>query len=147
MKIAILHGPNLNMLGRREPGVYGSMTLDDINSEIKKHAVKLNVEVSFFQSNHEGEIIDSIHRSTGMDGLIINPAGYGHTSIALLDAVKAAGIPSVETHLSNIYAREEFRSHTMTSSAMIGVISGFGWHSYILALDALVGYLRDKKSE
>jgi 3-dehydroquinate dehydratase-2 len=135
------------MLGAREPDIYGAVTLDLINASIKKRAQELNVEVCFFQSNSEGSLIDAIHEGRICDGLIINPAGYGHTSVAILDAVKAIGIPAVEVHLSNIYARESFRHHTMTSSAMLGVISGFGADSYMLALDGIVKYLKERKSK
>lgn len=145
MKVRIINGPNLNLLGTREPSIYGKMTLNEINGLISVKAKELGVEVDFFQSNHEGEIIESIHNVDGIDGYVINPAGYGHTSIAILDAVKGAGIPSVEAHLSNIHSRESFRSHTMTSSAMIGVITGFGYFSYVLALEAIVNHLRITK--
>lgn len=145
MKIMVIHGPNLNMLGVREPDIYGSMTLSKMNELIGQRARELKVDVEFFQSNNEGALIDSIHAARDCDGLIINPAGYGHTSVALLDAIKTVGIPSVEVHLSNIYSRESFRHHTMTSSAMIGVISGFGSVSYLLALDGIVNHIRENK--
>jgi 3-dehydroquinate dehydratase-2 len=145
MKIRVIHGPNLNLLGTREPSVYGTMSLADVNEKIDAHAKKNGIIVEFFQSNHEGELIEAIHNGDGIDGYVINPAGYGHTSVALLDAVKGAGIPSVEAHMSNIHSRESFRSHTMTSSAMVGVITGFGFMSYILALDAIVHYLSTYK--
>lgn len=141
MKIKIIHGPNLNLLGTREPQIYGKTTLAEIDNFLKAYASSHNCEIVTFQSNHEGMIIDEIHSSTGFDGIVINPAGYGHTSIAILDAFKAVGIPSVEVHLSNIYSREEFRQHTVTGPAMIGVISGFGAYSYILGLDALLNFL------
>jgi len=136
MKFKVIHGPNLNLLGSREPQIYGKTTLAEINQSMISHAAARDCELVILQSNHEGQIIDEIHSSKGFDGIIINPAGYGHTSVAILDAFKAMGIPSVEVHLSNIYAREEFRRHTVTGPAMIGVISGFGAHSYILGIDA-----------
>ena len=133
MKILIIHGPNLNLLGKREPDQYGVLTLDQINKMILERAQKETVEVKIFQANSEGEIISEIHRAIGVfDGLVINPAAYTHTSIALRDALLAVELPTVEVHLSNIYQREEFRKQSMISDVAIGVISGFREQSYIL---------------
>lgn len=143
MKILVLHGPNLNLLGRREPDVYGSVTLDEINIGISSLARELGAEVSFFQSNHEGALVDEIHRAIGrFDAIIINPGAYTHTSVALRDAVAAAGIPTIEVHLSNIHKREEFRRHSYIAPVAAGQISGFGADSYLLALRAAVGIVR-----
>lgn len=143
MKILVLNGPNLNMLGKREPGVYGSETLDDIMTLIRKKAGELGVEVDFFQSNEEGVLVTSIHESQGKyDGMLFNPGGYTHTSVALHDALKSVDVPCVEVHLSNVHAREEFRHKSITVGACIGQILGFGANSYLLALDAVVDYLR-----
>jgi 3-dehydroquinate dehydratase-2 len=148
MKILVIHGPNLNLLGVREPDIYGRTTLDTINLTLKEKAADEKIEISFMQSNHEGAIIDAIHAARGSyDGILINPAGFGHTSVAILDAFKAVNLPSVEVHLSNIYAREEFRRHTVTGCAMVGVISGFGADSYTLGLSALAGHIRKSGSK
>ena len=139
MKILILHGPNLNLLGAREPDMYGSLTLDDINARLVKVGQLLDVEVTCQQSNHEGVLIDALHEAREWaDGVIFNPGGYTHTSVALRDAVAAIGIPVVEVHLSNVYAREEFRHKSLLSSVCKGKISGFGWWSYVLGLHARV---------
>ena len=136
--VVILNGPNLNMLGSREPSVYGSETLEDIRALCEKTAASLSIKTEFRQSNHEGELVTWIQEAgKGAQGLSINPAGFGHTSVALMDALLAINIPAIEAHLSNIFRREEFRHHTYTSRAVRGVISGFGSHSYVLALHAL----------
>lgn len=136
--IFIINGPNLNILGTREPSVYGKETLSDIQKSCEKEARALSVAIDFRQSNHEGEIIDWIQEAgKKASGLIINPAGYGHTSIAIMDALLAINIPSIEVHLSNIYKREEFRHHTYSSRAVRGIISGLGSHGYLIALDTL----------
>jgi len=136
MHIQVIHGPNLNMLGTREPGHYGSQTLTDINEELIALGDKLDVRVTPFQSNHEGEIVDKIQQLDA-DGLIINPAAYTHTSIAIRDALLAIQIPFVEVHLSNIHRREDFRHKSMLVDVATGVIAGFGAHSYSLALRGL----------
>jgi 3-dehydroquinate dehydratase-2 len=139
MKILILHGPNLNLLGVREPGVYGSVGLDEINQRLTEWGQKLDVEVKCFQSNHEGALIDALHDARNWAaGVVLNPGGYTHTSVALRDAVAGIGIPVVEVHLSNIDAREEFRHKSLISAVCRGKISGFGWRSYLLGLQALV---------
>ena len=143
MKILVLHGPNLNLLGTREPEVYGSMTLDGINNKLIELGKDLGVEVQCLQSNHEGALIDALHDArTGADGVVFNPGAYTHTSIALRDAISAIQIPVVEVHLSNVYAREEFRHVSMISAVCCGKIAGFGWRSYVLGLRALVEMLR-----
>ena len=143
MKILVINGPNLNLLGDREKENYGEITLDAINSDLKALALELGVEIDFFQSNTEGEIVDKIQAAKGcFDGIIINPAAYTHTSIALRDALLAVKLPAVEVHLSNIHAREEFRKTSYTAPVCIGQIAGFKKDSYLLALRAIVNYLR-----
>ena len=144
LRILVIHGPNLNLLGTREPGHYGIQTLADINQQLIELGDVLGLEISSFQSNHEGELVDRIQSAASetMDGIIINPAAYTHTSIALRDAMLATGIPFVEVHLSNIHSREEFRHHSMLADAATGVVAGFGGTSYALALRGLNEHLR-----
>ena len=144
MRILVINGPNLNLLGKREPDVYGSFTLDTINGRISALAAELGVEVSFFQSNHEGELVQKIQDAMGVfQAIVINPGAYTHTSVALRDAISSTGIPTVETHISNIYRREEFRKHSYISGVAVGQITGFGPDSYLLALRAAVSYASD----
>ena len=139
MKFLIINGPNINLLGTREPEIYGSMTLDDINKDIAKCAKELGVETETFQSNIEGEIVDKIQQAKGVfDGIVINPAAYTHTSVAIRDAISAVGIKAVEVHISNIHSREEFRKNSLIAPVCVGQIAGFGADSYKLALRALV---------
>ena len=145
MEILVLHGPNLNLLGTREPEVYGYDTLDDINARLTDYAASRNVKLRFKQSNHEGVLIDAIQEARGWaSGIIINPGGFTHTSVALRDAISGVQLPTVETHLSNVHAREEFRHHSYLAPICVGQIAGFGWYSYRLALDALITYLENK---
>lgn len=144
-RILVIHGPNLNLLGKREPGVYGKRTLAQINSVLKMLARKLKVKLIIKQSNVEGEIVDFIQRAENkFDGIVINPAAYTHTSVAIRDAIAALDIPVVEVHLSNIYSREEFRHKSLISPAASGTILGFGVKSYTLGLDALLDLIPAK---
>jgi len=146
MKILVINGPNLNLLGKREPDVYGSKSLDDIMTQLKKRGKALGLNVESFQSNEEGTLVTRIGKCMGKyDGIIINPAAYTHTSVALRDAILACRVPCVEVHLSNIYSREEFRHKSMTAAACIGQISGFGGMSYMLALEGLASNLKSSK--
>ena len=142
MKILVLHGPNLNLLGTREPAIYGQLTLKEINSAISALARELAIEVTIVQSNSEGTLIDTIHSAIGScDGVLINPAAYTHTSIAIRDALAAAALPTVEVHLSNIHSREEFRSKSFIAPIAVGQISGFALDSYLLGLRAIFNHL------
>lgn len=142
MKILVLNGPNLNLLGTREPDKYGTQTLTDIENFVKSEAQKLDVEISFYQSNIEGELVNKIQEAKGnFDGIVMNPAAYTHTSVAIRDAILAVNIPTVEIHLSNIHTREEFRKTSLTAPACIGQITGFGANSYKLGLIAINNYL------
>ena len=137
-KVFVINGPNLNMLGRREPAIYGNQTLCDINTLLEKEAEKLDIALEFFQSNCEGELVGFIQKAYGeAEGIIINPGAYSHYSIALLDAISALPIPTVEVHLSNIHTREEFRKTCVTAKACKGQICGFGGYGYVMALYAL----------
>ena len=145
-KILIIHGPNLNMLGKRETGVYGTATLGEINEAVRGIAEELCVEVTIFQSNSEGAIIDKIQDAAGRyDAVVINPGGYTHTSVAIRDAVAAASVPTVEVHMSNVYSREEFRHYSYISPVAVGQISGFGINSYLLGLRAAVDIVRRER--
>lgn len=144
--ILVLHGPNLNLLGQREPGIYGSVTLEQINHLLTEEGQKLQALVSTVQSNHEGVLVDSIHAARKEhQGILINAGAYTHTSVAIRDAIAAVSIPTVEVHLSNIYQREAFRHHSYIAAVAIGQISGFGAESYRLGLQALVHYLQVAK--
>ncbi len=146
IRVLVLNGPNLDLLGRREPGVYGSATLADIESMVARRAGELGVEVSLRQSNHEGELIDALHGASGtFDAVVFNPGAYAHYAYALLDAVAAAEVPVVEVHLTNIAAREVFRRTSVIAPACVGQISGFGPRSYLLGLDAVVEHLRGSR--
>lgn len=143
MTILILHGPNLNLLGQREPTIYGSQTLVELDQQILQLGQQLGVEIETFQSNHEGVLIDRLHQSLqdGTAGILINPGGLTHTSVALRDAIVALSVPVVEVHLSNIHSREDFRKHSFISPVASGVICGFGADSYLLALRAVLAKL------
>jgi 3-dehydroquinate dehydratase-2 len=143
-RILVLHGPNLNLLGSREPELYGTISLQEINARLHSHAAERGAELHVWQSNCEGVLIDGIQEETEWaDGLLMNAGAYSHTSIALRDAVAAAGLPAVEVHLSNVYAREPFRHASLIAPVCVGQISGFGWRSYILGLSALLDTLDD----
>ncbi|MDM9581491.1 MULTISPECIES: type II 3-dehydroquinate dehydratase [unclassified Nostoc] len=143
LSILALHGPNLNLLGQREPGIYGSLTLAEINRLLEEEAFKLQAKVFPLQSNNEGILVDTIHGALGQhQGILINAGAYTHTSVALRDAIAAVNLPTVEVHLSNIYRREEFRHHSYIAPVAIGQISGFGVQSYLLGLQALIDHLR-----
>ena len=142
-KILVIHGPNLNLLGQREVGVYGHATIKDINAILKSEALSLGAALDIFQSNHEGEIVDRLGRARSRyDAVLINPAAYTHTSVAIRDSLMACSLPAVEVHLSNIYKREEFRHQSLTAAACIGQVSGFGTESYILGLNGLISSLK-----
>lgn len=141
-KILVIHGPNLDLLGQREPAIYGRVTLKQINTELKKLAARKKVSLKILQSNHEGEIVDLIGKvKAKYNGLLINPAAYTHTSVAIRDAIASSGIVTVEVHLSNIYSREEFRQKSLISPVVKGTVLGFGAKSYILGLEALIDLL------
>ena len=143
LSILVLHGPNLNLLGKREPAVYGSQTLSNINDSLAQVANLLGVELTFFQSNHEGALVDEIQSALDRhQGILINPGAYTHTSVAIRDAIAAVALPTVEVHLSNIHQREAFRHHSYIAPVAVGQISGFGADSYRLGLEGLVAYLR-----
>ncbi len=143
MKILLLHGPNLNLLGTREPEVYGPMTLDDINNKMIALGKELGAEITCLQSNHEGALIDALHDArVWANGVVFNPGGYTHTSVALRDAISAIQIPVIEVHLSNVYAREEFRHVSFVSAVCKGKVTGFGWRSYELGLRGLVDIIK-----
>ncbi|MCB0076131.1 MAG: type II 3-dehydroquinate dehydratase [Anaerolineales bacterium] len=146
LSILLLHGPNLNLLGVREPAIYGAMTLRQIDEELQRWASENNVDVTTLQSNHEGALIDAIHEARHWaDGILINAGAYTHTSIALRDAIAGVALPTVEVHLSNTAARESFRHHSHIAPVALGTVQGFGWHSYLLGLQGLVARLMNEK--
>lgn len=141
-KILVIHGPNLNLLGEREVDIYGRLTIDEIDSKLRDAAKQKGLEIEIIQSNHEGEIVELIGKAkNNFDALLINPAAYTHTSVAIRDAIEAVAIPAVEVHLSNIYAREEFRHTSLIAPVAKGQISGFGLNSYLLGLQAAIGLI------
>lgn len=145
--VLVLHGPNLNLLGRREVATYGLVTLDEINARLREAARKQQARLRIVQSNHEGVLIDALHQAMGWaDAILINPAAYTHCSIALRDAIQATGLPAVEVHLSNINARERFRHRSLIAPVCVGQVSGLGWRSYLLGLQALLGHLSNHET-
>lgn len=147
-KIMLIHGPNLNLLGKREPGIYGVFGLDEINARMKQLAEESGGELRVFQSSSEGALIDAIHEAGDWaDGIVINPGAYGHYSYAIRDALAAVALPAVEVHISNIHAREEFRNRSVTAPVVSGCITGLGWRSYTCGLQALIGILQDRAAK
>ena len=145
-RVLVLNGPNINFLGRRNPGIYGSRTLEEVNREVRSKADSLGLEVSFFQSNSEGDLIDHIQAHWGqVDGIIINPGALTHYGYSLKDALIDAAVPVVEVHLGNIHAREEWRRHSVIADTAVGQIAGFGWRSYTAAVEVMAGLLRDRE--
>ena len=145
LKIQIINGPNLNLLGKREPDIYGHLTLDEIKKEVDNHCQPKKITADFYQSNIEGELVGKIQEiSESADGLIINAAAFTHTSVAILDALNTLNIPKIEVHISNVFAREEFRHKSMISKSVNGIICGFGLNSYILAVDAIERIIKDE---
>jgi 3-dehydroquinate dehydratase-2 len=146
LKVLVLHGPNLNLLGKREPGIYGSMTLEQINAHMQEMAKREGVEVRILQSNHEGELVTAIQDAMGWaDGIVMNAAAYTHTSVAIRDAISAVKLPAIEVHLSNVHAREQFRHTSLIAPVCTGQICGFGWRSYLLGLQGVLDVIREKK--
>lgn len=146
VRVLFLNGPNLNLLGQREPGIYGRATLADIQQRVEARARELEVEVEFRQTNHEGQLVDWLQEAAGrVQGVVLNAAAYTHTSVAIRDAIVAAGVPTVEIHLSNVYAREEFRHRSYAAAVCVGVICGFGPYSYVLGLESIVNVIARQK--
>ena len=146
-KILLMHGPNLNLLGKREPGIYGTSGLDEINERMKRLAEENGAELRVFQSNSEGALIDAIHDAGNWaDGIVINPGAYGHYSYAIRDALSAVNLPAIEVHISNVFAREEFRYKSVIASVVIGCITGLGWRSYACGIQSLIGILQDRQA-
>ncbi|MBN2318975.1 MAG: type II 3-dehydroquinate dehydratase [Acidobacteria bacterium] len=146
MKILLIHGPNLNLLGKREPGIYGLKSLDEVNVQVKRFAEENEAELKIFQSNSEGALIDAIQDAgEWADGIVINPGAYTHYSYAIRDALAALGLPAIEVHLSNIFAREDFRRHSVISAVVEGTVTGLGWRGYLCAVEGLIGILQDRK--
>jgi 3-dehydroquinate dehydratase-2 len=147
VKLLLINGPNLNLLGRRQPEIYGSTTLSDIEERVRARAGELGAEIASFQSNEEGEIVAFIQaEAPGADGALVNAGALTHYSLALRDALEATHLPFVEVHISNIHAREEFRRHSVLADVAVGQIAGLGWRGYIAALDSLVGILKERKA-
>ncbi len=147
LKILVIHGPNLNLLGKREPGVYGSVTMEQINERLQAHASETGFELKTFQSNREGALVDAIQDAGDWaDGIVINAGAYTHYSIALRDAIAGVKLPTIEVHISNVHAREAFRHKSVIAPVCLGVVAGFGWHSYLLGCNGLVAHLMDTKS-
>ena len=145
LKIQIINGPNLNLLGKREPDIYGHLTLDEIKKEVDNHCQPKKITTDFYQSNIEGELVGKIQEISGtVDGLIINAAAFTHTSVAILDALNTLNMPKIEVHISNVFAREEFRHKSMISKSVNGIICGFGLNSYILAVDAIERIIKNE---
>lgn len=147
IKILLIHGPNLNLLGKRSPEIYGTADLEEINARMRGIAEEGGAELRAFQSNSEGALIEAIHDAADWaDGIVINPGAYAHYSHAIRDALASIPLPAIEVHLSNIYAREEFRQHSVVSPVVVGCISGLGWRSYACGVEAMIGLLKDRKA-
>lgn len=148
MKILVVNGPNLKLLGTREPAIYGRETLDDILRKLSAHAAKKNIAMDVFQSDIEGDLVDAIGKARGVcDGIVINPAAYTHTSVAVRDALAACGVPAVEVHLSNTHKREPFRHESLTAAVCVGQVMGFGGAGYVLALEGLLTYIEEERQK